>query len=187
MDRREFLKTAGLGSLAITSLALAPQVFQSTSAAAAGGTNFHFVALSRGGTADGIEHWIAMSGDGAIAPGNAVGGGSFVHFDNASLIPRTVLATGNWKAKRLVSFDLIGTWGVFGAGILEMDVRLVPVGGRPVPALLKVVCNLGPAGIFTGQDEGYSLSVPGAPFSPFVPVVPALGLTVFTTANERRD
>lgn len=193
MDRRDFLKKAGMagaGSLALASVpGLAPSLLEtlSTPALAAAQTNFHFLAFSRGATIDGVEHRVSMSGDGKTNGSQVVAGGSFVHFDNASPVPRTILGTGTWKAKRLLSFDLIGTWGVFAAGILEAEIHLVPAGGSPIPAVLKIVCNIGPAGISTGLDEGFTLTIPDAPFSPFVPLVPALGLTVFTTENERRD
>lgn len=140
-----------------------------------------------------------MSGDGRVTPSNAVGGGSFVHFlfpgSNPPVggTPPTIVATGTWKAKRLVSFNLIGTWGVFGAGILEMLIRLVPDGGPVTQAMLKVVCNIGAAGLSTGQEEGFELAIPGTQFAeggspgPFKSFVPALGLSVFSTANEKKD
>jgi hypothetical protein len=47
-------------------------------------------------------------------------------------------------------------------------------------ATLKIVCNIGPAGLETEpfQQEGFTLTIPGlAPFSPFTPPV---GLTFFS-------
>ncbi len=189
MNRREFLKKAGAGSIAVASISALPalDMVLANAAAAAGQTNFHFLAFSSGATVGGVQHRVAMAGEGKINGSQVVADGSFVHFDNASAVPKTILGTGTWKAKRLLSFNLIGTWGVLAAGILESEIHLVPVGGSPIPAVLKVVCNIGPAGISTGQDEGFTLTIPGAPFSPFVPLVPALGLTVFTTSNEHRD
>lgn len=63
---------------------------------------------------------------------------------------------------------------------------------RPSPALirgavLRVVCDLGPAGLATGEIEGYTLSIPGTEFSaggtpgPFRQLSPNVGLTVFRT------
>lgn len=184
MQRREFLKKAGVGSVMLASF----PAFAELAQAASPQTNFHFVAISQASTIGGVAHWIGMSGDGKVTPGSVVGGGTFNHFDQNSPLPRTIFATGNWKAKELLSFDLIGTWGSFAAGIVEMGIHLVPAGGSPIPATLKMVCNLGFANLFNpGEAEGYTLTVPGAPFGPFVPFVPALGLTLFTTVNEQRD
>jgi hypothetical protein len=38
---------------------------------------------------------------------------------------------------------------------------------------------VGSAGLDTGRPEGFTLTVPGAPFGPFVPI--EAGITVFTT------
>jgi hypothetical protein len=55
-------------------------------------------------------------------------------------------------------------------------------------AMLKIVCNLGPAGLVTSpfQQEGFTLTIPGVP--PFSPFTPNLGLTLFTApCRERKD
>ena len=181
MDRRAFLKSVGLGTAAIA----LPVVGRAVPALAAGQTNMHFLALSTAGVVDGVHHVVAMSGDGFVTKAQAVGNGSFVHFNNdpALPVPRPILATGTWKARRLESFTTIGSWGVFSAGTLTADIHLIPEGGSTVPASLTVNCNLGPAGLFTGLDEGFFLEVDGLAFAPFVP---ALGLTVFTDAVEAR-
>lgn len=190
IDRRDLLKKAGLGSLALAGASTLGQLLAAPAAAqpsnGGGHLNFYFVAFSLADTIDGVSHRIAMEGDGIISPGHVVGGGAFVHHDAASPIPQTVLGTGSWRATRLISFEIVGTWGVAAAGILVMEIDLVPEGGKAIPAHLEIYCNIGPAGIFTGQPEGYKLTVPGAPFGPFEPLVPPLGLTVFTTVNERR-
>jgi hypothetical protein len=62
-----------------------------------------------------------------------------------------------------------------------MEIKLLPCDGPVITgATLKIVCNIGPAGLETEpfQQEGFTLTVPGqAPFSPFTPPV---GLTLFT-------
>lgn len=182
MDRRAFLKTTGVGSIALTLPMVGPAA---PALASPGQTNAHFLALSTAGVVDGVHHVIAMSGDGFVTPGQAVANGSFVHFNNDPALPapKPILGTGTWKARRLDSFDTIGSWGVFVAGTLRADIRLVPEGGGNVPAFLTVNCNLGPAGLFTGLDEGFFLEVDGLTFVPFVP---PLGLTVFSRGVEPR-
>jgi len=196
MNRREFLKKAGVGSMAFASLpTLAPILARPALDDDDGRTNFFFLSFSQGGVVDGVNHRIAMAGAGKISEAGVKGGGSFTHLNAASSVPQTVLASGAWKAKSLVSFTLAGLWGSqFVAGILEMTVSLVAdFPSRVVlPATLRVVCNLGPAGISTGEPEGFKLTVPGAPFSPFVPTTfPGtsfpFGLTLFTKGVGEGD
>jgi len=193
MNRRKLLEKVGLGSLATASLLEA----LATPASADDQTpvNFHFLAVSQAGTVDGVAHRVTMGGDGKITQGNVVGGGFFVHWNPAPPgVPKPVLSTGSWKAKRLISFDLIGTFGVQGAGVLDMVIHLVPVDGPVVEAILEVVCNILAAGLINpGKDEGFSLSIPGTIFvpggaaGPFVPLAPTQGISAFSVVNEQRD
>lgn len=214
MERRRFLKGAAIGSAALAAMgkpfsALAREDNQ---------TNFHFLAFSKVAspatpTPSDPRHQIAMSGDGKVTPRQVVGDGSFVHYlfpganPSPGGTPLTIVSSGNWKAKRLVSLNLIGTWGVFASGILEMDINLIQeIPSRDViPAVLKVVCNIGPAGLVnflpgttTPDPEGFTLSIPGTqfasngtlgPFKPFGAIagVPGVGLTVFSIEVEERD
>jgi hypothetical protein len=71
-----------------------------------------------------------------------------------------------------------------------MEIHLIPKGGPVILATLELICNIGAAGLSTGEEEGFILTIPGAPFGPFVPLMPAVpssGLTIFTTGNENRD
>jgi hypothetical protein len=185
MDRRAFLHKAGLGSLAVASL---PAL--TTAAWADGGqTNFHFVALSQAPPVGGVVPRTNMSGTGQVNPSRVVGQGSFNIFDNASPVPRTLLAFGTWKAKRLLTFDLIGAYGALAAGVLGVEVHLVREFPSPavLPATLQIICNLGAAGLSTGQPEGFTLSIPDSPYGPFVPLHPEMGITIFTVLVEQRD
>jgi len=132
-----------------------------------------------------------MNGNGKVTPSHVGGGGSFVHFDSApsAPIPKPIIASGTWKAKRLVSFELIGTYGSVAAGIAEMEVLLVQDLPSPavIPATLEIICNLGIAGLLTGEEEGFILTIPDAPFGPFIPATPPNGITIFTTGKKRRD
>ena len=104
-----------------------------------------------------------------------------MHFDGTNSPSPNFINTGSWRATRFVSFAEVGTWGVGVAGILELEVKLIPCDAPAVRgARLKIVCNIGPAGLVTEpfQQEGFTLTVPGlAPFSPFTPPV---GLTFFS-------
>ncbi len=155
---------------------------------AAGGTNFHFVSLSTAAIIGGVHHTFLMAGDGVITPGNVVGNGTFQHTDTdpAKPIPKPILAEGTWKAKRLVNWAPIGSYGVVVAGVLKMEVNLVPDGGPSFPAMLEVVCNIPPGDLFTGKPEGYVLDTGGPP-GPFTPLGPPLGITWFTNSIEFKD
>ena len=195
MNRRELLEKVGLGSLATASLVEALATPASADDDDEAPVNFHFLAVSQAGTVDGVGHRLIMGGDGKITQGNVVGDGFFVQFNPAAPgVPKPVLSTGSWKAKRLISFDLIGTFGVQGAGVLDMKINLVQVDGLVVEAMLEVVCNIAAAGLMNdGKDEGFSLSIPGTIFvpggaaGPFVPLVAPQGISAFSVVNENRD
>ncbi len=116
-----------------------------------------------------------MGGCGSVSADEVSGGGTFLHFDNATAVPRTILGTGTWRARKLTAFDVIGTYGELVAGIMEAKIRLSPAAGESIPATLKVFCNIGPAGLNTGHEEGFALKVGGLSFDH-----PLLGLTIFT-------
>jgi hypothetical protein len=179
MNRRELLEKVGLGSLATASLVEA--LATPASADDKRPVGFHFVCVSHAPTGN----LVAMAGDGKITSSNVVGGGLFIIFNpSAPGVPKPIVAPGSWKAKRLISFGLLGTYGAGAAGVLNMVIHLVPEEGPVVEATLKVVCDLAPAGLDTGQPEGFTLTISGTSFVPFVP---AFGVTIFSVVNEHRD
>ncbi len=185
MDRREFLKAAGMSPLV---LALMPGFeLVADGAGRPGQVNFHFLAVSDAMVIDDVHHRMLMGGSGRVTPGNVIGNGSFQHQNATGPVPQEILGEGSWKAKKLISFDQIGSHGAVGvAGVLVMSVDLHPEAGPKIAAELEVVCNIPPAGLFTGKPEGYVLTVPGAPFGPFRPLgPPPLGITWFTNGVEQ--
>jgi len=188
MNRRGFLKKAGVGSIALGSLPILAQTLATRAAADEEQTGFIFAAVSKGPTIDGIVHTVVMDGSGMITPSNVEGGGAFDHLNNAATapFPKPFFAQGTWKAKRLVSFDVFGKYGLFTAGVLTMDVELVrELPSRlVVPARLEIVCNIPFAPIMTGKPEGFSLSVGDLQFHP---IVPAMGITLFPPAGGEGD
>jgi hypothetical protein len=186
MNRREFLTRVGVTSIGLASLpALATPAL---AAPKRGQMGFTFMVISFADTIDGVAHTLVMAGDGHFTSSQVVGSGIFNHLDTAAPgVPKPLLAFGTWKAKRLISFELVGTYGAQVSGVLDMEINLVPAEGPVIPATLEVICNVGFAGLFTGEDEGVVLTIPDAPFGPFVPAVPPLGLTTFTIGNEQPD
>jgi hypothetical protein len=198
MKRREFLKKAGLGSAAVASFPTLSQVMAAPAWAESGGTDFRFVSFTDGPTIGAVKHRIGMNGNGHFAGGGVEGSGTFTHFNELSAVPKTIIAAGTWKAQRFVSFTqpAVNTWGGFVSGILVCEIRVVPdasFGLDRFSATLTVICNIGPGGISTGLPEGFTLDTPTIDFTTPVAVPTAtpgvsvpLGLTVFTTANEKR-
>jgi hypothetical protein len=202
MDRRLLLKKLGLGSLILGSSSTSIDRFVLPAMAEAE-INFHFLSMSVAGpegTPKSPRHHNFMSGDGKFDPSRpgsrVVGGGSYVHwlFPGRNPLPGEpplpVVASGTWRAARLVSYKEIGRFGVQAGGTLEMvaDIfQVIPSKAVFRGARLTLICNLPPAGLFTGHEEGYELSLPGTDYSPggtlgtFHPIVPPTGLTAFST------
>jgi hypothetical protein len=145
-----------------------------------------------------VRHTAQFNGDGRITPSEVEGGGVFNFYVDTSPFPKTIETLGTWKAKSLTCFNVIGIFGDFASGILQMDVHLVPNGGSVVQAKLRVVCNIGAGGLNTGEEEGFVLDIPGTPFTaggtfgpfePFTPVPggPTMGISVFNLLNDHED
>jgi len=194
MKRREFVKKVGIGSAAFVSL---PSFAQALSRNERGNDNdqlaasgFRFVCVSQ---ADGVEGMLPrtnMNGCGTFDSSEAEGGGSYDMFDQLSPVPRTLFSAGRWEARRVLRVNIIGTYGVLAAGILEMEVRLhqqIPF-RADLPATLKVGCSIGAGGLDSGEEEGFTLNIPGGRFGPFRPFEAApgvtFGITIFTTGDE---
>ena len=192
-DRRKFLKKAGIGALAAASTG--PLMAQPAEASkGAGKLNFRWISVSQ--NTAGADR-VVMTGNGAVDKRKVVGSGSWNHFDPVGPPPFPLLAFGTWQAKKLVSLDIIGTYGAFAAGILIMEVNFNPEGRhqRRISAEVTMNCNVPPAGLFTGLAEGFFLTLGGSVFEPVVlpvaegggpPPSIAIGATVFTTGKERR-
>jgi hypothetical protein len=188
LERREFLKRAGVGSAALASFpALAGTAWADDDDDDDDGDRrrFYFQVVSGQTATIGGGDSIVMSGCGSFGRRRARGGGEFVHFDGTQIPSLEFIATGSWRARRVLSWVEIGAWGVGVAGVLELSVDLKPCEGSKIRgATLKIVCNIGPAGLVTEpfQQEGVTLTVPG--LAPFQPFTPPLGLTLFTRPCE---
>ena len=181
MDRRDFLKKAGVGTVALASF---PALAEAASAKAYG-PGYIFVGASHAETTpDGVQHRIIMDGKGQFVGQSEVrGSGSFVHWNNAPPgTPKPIIATGRWKATGAKRANTIGTYGIYAGGFVEMLVDLFPQGKPPISgATLKVVCNLGPAGLHTDEgEEGFYLTIPGGEMGTFEPFSPPLGVTIIS-------
>ena len=180
MDRRELLKRAGLGAVALGSLPL----FAANASADDEEAGFHFLVLS---AVPNTPERLIITGDGTFGS-KPEGGGFFDHFSAVGSPPLPLVATGTWEAEEVISWTPLGTHGVFQAGILVLRATFRPIGQKPVRNVtVEIDCNLGPAGASTGKEEGVITILPTSPPTVFEPVNPTVGVTIFTTANEPDD
>jgi hypothetical protein len=192
IKRRDFLVRAGAGSL----LAGLPGLVGAHAAFADDDDDdddehegeqrvFIFVAYSQAPTtATGVQPRIGMQGAGEFEPASkrARGGGSYVLFNQAAPTPKPLLASGNWRARRVLGYDTKGlaSYGMIQPAILTLraDFDNLVKG-----ATLELVCNVGPAGLSTGEEEGWMLE--GTPYGTFKPLSPIIGITHLSVAGER--
>jgi len=183
MDRRQFVKHAGIGSLGLGALAASPTALAGLRKGD-GHQHFSLVALSGTSAAEsGEDHVLVLEGAGSFKAKNRhvdrEGGGNFVHVRFTPAFPagQQLVASGKWEVTRFVSYTSgLPDYGRIRPSILVVTVELRPDGGggRPLAGTLQVICNVGFAGISTGQPEGYRLNIPAAGLNFDTPLV---GLT----------
>ncbi len=180
LARKEFLRRAGLGSIALASLPALADVLTTPAGAAQAEEErvFYLVSFSK---AKNVDHRVALSGAGGFnsRKGTARGWGTFVHIDNSPPgTPKPLIASGRWRVTKFVSYGHeVGKYGSIRPSIVELLVDLMPE-GKPVVtgATLRLICNVGAAGLLTGEPEGFTLTIPGTQDA-FAPLDPVLGLT----------
>jgi hypothetical protein len=184
MNRRDFLQRIGLGSLVAGSSVplLGSPALAHLESDGKNERHFRFVALSFRGTPTPSEAMV-MEGTGIFGGDRLTGNGDWQHITWPP--PSTLLGHGLWRKKSLVSYQAgIGSFGEIEASILTLRIRMLPAEDTdvdPFNATLKIVCNVGPAGLLTGQTEGFTLTLPAG--APFVPAVANIGLTHISTKH----
>lgn len=152
---------------------------------------FNFVTLSDGGLDQGVLHRWVMTGRGEFSEDDVDGEGEFNHFDgNSGPPPLTLLGSGTWEATEFISWVPVegqgpNPYGQVIAGTLTLEINLFPDNGddNGIPAMLTVVCNVPPAGNFTGLAEGIFLDIGGG--LSFVPL--GVGITLHTVGDDGDD
>jgi hypothetical protein len=105
------------------------------------------------------------------------GGGNFVHirFTPAFPMGQELLASGKWEPTGFVSYTAgLPDYGRVRPSIIVITVVLHPDAGGSLDGPMQVACNVGFAGLLTGQPEGFKLNLPGAGLNFDTPLV---GLT----------
>jgi hypothetical protein len=179
MDRRQFIKHAGIGTLGLGALAASP-VALAGYRKGDGHQHFSLVAISGTSAAEaGFDNALVLEGAGSFKAKNGQvdreGGGNFVHVRFTPAFPagQQLVASGKWEVTGFVSYtSSLPDYGRVRPSILVVTVVLRPDAGGSLNGTLQVICNVGFAGLLTGQPEGFRLQLPGLNFD-----TPLVGLT----------
>jgi len=182
MKRQDFLKKASVALVALAFI-LSPANIPAAPSSVGDVRVFFFVAHSQAAPLD--PHTvprIGLTGGGRFTPerGEVQGGGSYFRDNAADAVPRPLLDFGTWQPTDIVSFSPVpgGTFGRITAAVLVLHIRLVSdVDSSVSTGTLTLICNIGDAGITTGQTEGFKLTIDGTSFGEFAPLTPVQGIT----------
>ena len=168
MDRRQFVKGAGIGALGLGALAASPVAFAGYRK---GDGHQHFSLVSLSGTSAaevGSDNVMLLEGAASFKAKTGQvdreGGGNFNHitFTPAWPMGQQLLASGTWEPTGFVSYtSTLPDYGRVRPSIVVVTVALRPDGGGSFEGTLLVACNVGFAGLLTGEPEGFKLNLPG--------------------------
>jgi hypothetical protein len=168
MDRRQFVKRAGVGTLALGGLAVTPTAMAGYRK---GDGHQHFSLVSLSGTSAaeaGFDHVLLLEGAGSFKAKTGQvdreGGGNFNHITFTPAFPmgQELLASGKWEPTGFVSYtSTLPDYGRVRPSVVVVTVVLNPDGGGSFEGTLQVACNVGFAALLTGQPEGFKLDLPG--------------------------
>jgi hypothetical protein len=181
MDRRQFVKHAGIGTLGLGALAASP-VAVAGYRKGDGHQHFSLVSLSGTSAAEvGSDNVMLLEGAASFKAKTGQvdreGGGNFNHIRFTPAFPagQQLLASGTWEPTGFVSYtSTLPDYGRVRPSIVIVTVALHPDGGGSLEGTLLVACNVGFAGLLTGQPEGFKLNLPGRGLNFDTPLV---GLT----------
>ena len=168
MDRRQFVKHAGIGTLGLGALAASP-VAVAGYRKGDGHQHFSLVSLSGTSAAEvGSDNVMLLEGAASFKAKTGQvdreGGGNFNHitFTPAWPMGQQLLASGTWEPTGFVSYtSTLPDYGRVRPSIVVVTVALRPDGGGSFEGTLLVACNVGFAGLLTGEPEGFKLNLPG--------------------------
>lgn len=186
------MRKVGTSSIALASMPALLDMFKQPALAQA---ERGFMCLAVSATTSAPQHFIALGGAGQFDPSRGAGapvtgGGSFVHWQATGSPPFPLVGSGTWKARLLTSYREVGTYAGDASGVGEFVIDIQRIKPSPATfrgAVLRIFCNLGFAGLQSGEIEGYTLSIPGTDFSaggtpgPFRQIPPpgTTGVTIY--------
>jgi hypothetical protein len=168
MDRRQFVKHAGIGTLGLGALAASP-VAVAGYRKGDGHQHFSLVSLSGTSAAEvGSDNVMLLEGAASFKAKTGQvdreGGGNFNHIRFTPAFPagQQLLASGTWEPTGFVSYtSTLPDYGRVRPSVIVVTVALHPDEGGSLDGTLLVACNVGFAGLLTGQPEGFKLNLPG--------------------------
>ena len=106
------------------------------------------------------------------------GGGSHFLTDTVAPVPQPLILFGRWSAVAFVGYDTKGLppYGFIQPAILEIRADVEGIGQD---LRMEIICNVGGAGLSTGEEEGWKLF--GTPYGDFAPLVPPIGISHLST------
>ena len=168
MDRRQFVKHAGVGTLGLGALAASPVAL---AGARKGDGHQHFSLVSLSGTSAaevGSDDVMLLEGAASFnaktGKVDREGGGNFNHIRFTPAFPagQQLLASGTWEPTGFVSYtSTLPDYGRVRPSVIVVTVVLNPDGGGSFEGTLLVACNVGFASLLTGEPEGFKLNLPG--------------------------
>jgi hypothetical protein len=168
MDRRYFVKHAGLGTLGLGALAVTPTAMAGYRK---GDGHQHFSLVSLSGTSAaevGSDNVMLLEGAASFKDKTGhvdrEGGGNFAHIRFTPAFPagQQLLASGTWEPTGFVSYtSTLPDYGRVRPSVIVVTVVLNPDEGGSLDGTLLVACNVGFASLLTGQPEGFKLNLPG--------------------------
>lgn len=173
MDRGTLLKRAGIGA-GVVGLPAAFGVPAAFGLPPNGQHVFVAVAFSQGTPAGSVASpRIAVNICGTFKPdaGWIKGGGNYALLDWPPT-PAELVVAGEWRPRELVNYQTgFGpAVGLIQASIVDL---LADFEGLANNVSMRLICNIGPAGISTGQPEGWKATI--APYGEFAPI--GIGIT----------
>jgi hypothetical protein len=168
MDRRQFVKHAGIGTLGLGALATSPVALAGYRK---GNGHQHFSLVSLSGTSsaeEGSDNVMLLEGAASFKAKTGKvdrqGGGNFNHIRFTPAFPagQELLASGKWEPTGFVSYtSTLPDYGRVRPSVIVVTVVLNPDGGGSLEGTLLVACNVGFANLLTGEPEGFKLNLPG--------------------------
>lgn len=173
VDRRALLTGMGIGALAPSALLGALAEPQPAAAdeieplASSKRVTFDLATVATSGIVNTIKVSAFITGEGTVNGKSVSGSGRIVLFNQSDRVPKSLVALGTWKARKLLAASFIGTFGGLVAGEILFEGQF-SMQDSPVPQLirLQLVANLPFADLHTGAPGGVQLSLPGTIFDP---------------------
>ena len=128
---------------------------------------FRWMTISYNTAAD-ADDYLVMSGNGWLVDGEIAASGSYNHYagteEDICLVPKELLGYGVWQTTGYGKVELIGEFGAFAGGTIEIDGKLKPKeikDADALPALLTLNASIQSGAVMTVEPEGALVQLAG--------------------------